>query len=129
MVDAFIKPVFMRPRTTSTPVVRTKVASVLNGASDTLDIQPPEGQQWVVNYANILLNTFSANTYAFIQYVDNGTAIDVEYAVLTGAGQSISVASFGNGPIVVTQTRFLRLQITGTTGTNVAHMVVLAEEM
>ena len=124
-----IRPVFQRPRTTAVPTIKTQIA-VVNGATSQLDIRPTSGQQWLVNFAKIYCVSFGGSSGNMVIYYVNGAdSITLARDAAPNTNDEISIASFGNGPIVVTNANFVRIEVTSTGGSSTFHLFGLAEEM
>lgn len=137
-VEAAIRPVFQKPSTTGVPKVMTKYISATTGdKNESLDIQPPSGQTWIVNFARIVLVQLNSVTTcrAKILYYDSSTDVYISIAnddgAFTTVGEDVQVASFGNGPVVCTNIDYLRLniEVTGISGSFEVHMIALVEEL
>ena len=126
-----VRPVFQRPRTVSAPIVKVKTQS---GAATTvqLDMKPTDGQQWIVNFARIVLDTLSNynTSVARIYYFKGATSTIIAQDGTFLADESLSIASFGNGPIIVDSNNYLRMEYVMTGGGSFGvNMVGLAEVM
>lgn len=112
-VEASIRPVIPRNRYENLPIVKTNIVSgTQSGNTLTYDVQPPAGVTWTLNYASMAV-TAGGNTLATcsIQFYDGTQFVQIE-ALGAGSfdtiGDKLSIASFGNGPIILTNSKYLR---------------------
>jgi hypothetical protein len=126
MVDAMIRPVFVRARTDSEPKIFTYSDSLSGTTSATHNIIPGPGETWAVNYVSIITPANSTNAHtASIQIVDAGTAITIEMdASMSAVGDKISFGSFGNGPLLIRSNFYLRIYVTCATNSVTFNTVV-----
>ena len=112
-VDAFIRPVFQRPRTEIFPLVKTNIASgTQSGNTLTFDVRPPEGVTWSLDYAAMTVAAGGSTLATASISIYDGASFIVIDALAAGSfatiGTSLTVASFGNGPIILTNSKYLR---------------------
>jgi hypothetical protein len=114
MVDAIIKPVFVRQHMDTEPKVFTFVDSLSGAAANaTHNIIPGAGETWSINYVKVFSSANSGNNHkAYIQIVNGATVVTIEADLsMTAVGDSISFGSFGNGPLLTKSNFYLRVYV------------------
>ena len=120
-MDAFVRPIFMRPRTETEPKIYTYDTGAIGVGAVTYNIIPPTGETWAVDYVSIIAITTSTNNQeAYIQIVDTvaGTTTTIEVdKTMSVIGDRISFGSFGNGPLYIKNKFYLRIYVVCTANT------------
>jgi hypothetical protein len=128
--EAFVRPVFQRSRFNNPPKVFTLLVSGVT--TGTLDLRPPKGVLWALNYAQVMCRaTGAANCQMWIEMYDgtydpNGVRMTQNLNV-AAAGDKVSWGSFGNGPLIITNECYVRLYYGGTHATSAFDLVAAVE--
>lgn len=111
-VEGSIRPVFQRQRTTELPTISLFSDTITGDGTTDHNIQPPVGTIWSLNYAQMYVTTAGGATTASIALIlSNGTTeVVLKKDASLAANDSISFGAFGNGPLLLTNSRYLILR-------------------
>ena len=121
-----IRPVFVRPRFAPPTIVKVKTLA----ADGNLEIRPANGEQWTVNFVKMfcIANGGGGAGSGKIEYVSTAGTVIIVQDTSFATGESLQVASFGNGPIVVDHNNYLKCTASGFSGPTI-DIIGLAENM
>lgn len=133
MVKAKLGAVFARARTDALPKFFIFIDTVDTDvtANSTHNIQPAPGQLWSLNYVQIRAQTASgASENMQITLVSGSTEVVLEKKAAPATNDEITFGSFGNGPLILSRTFFLRTYVETSSATAaVFHVAVSVSEV
>src|SRR3990167_6666497 len=114
-IEATVRPVFTTTPSKNPPIFLGFIDTVTADRTNTHTIQPPAGVLWSINYVQMfVVDEGSAATRVIQIVLNNGTAYVLDHTDALIAYAKVSFGSFGNGPLILSNTQYLQLLVTTT---------------